>query len=37
MVENKEIISTLTKTKAKKLLFISFDKDNKTILNEIKK
>lgn len=36
MVENKEI-SSLTKTKAKKVLFVTFDSDNKTILKEIKK
>ena len=30
-------VSKLTKTKAKKILFISFDNENKNVLNEIKK
>lgn len=36
MVVDNEI-SNLTKTKAKKVLFITFDKENKTVLKEIKK
>ncbi|RNA43109.1 RNA-binding [Brachionus plicatilis] len=36
MVENNET-SALTKTKAKKVLFITFDNDNKKLLKEIKK